>query len=404
MGIGGSVGTSVSFSDYLSDKAHHLVLSSTDLCQPALYSQYINRTVGQALANQVYACDADVVDEVLARYPLSLYIDQVITSDQGNAVDALYACNAQTLLTALLKSCPYDFLDAINTGGGSGMISSAVTYFDGIYGGSISYSDPAAYLAKKVAYQELVDYIINTASYDFSGIAQSFNSTLLKRALKENLVDCEVRACLTDGIKNSAIGFDYTDARNYYKQFYWTDILLRSFDCTSDSLVYYTSFYQRDIIINLLENWHYPLSSFMDEVETHYGSGTRNWLDGDTARQLQYASLGELHMYGSSRLGIHNVQDTVLWQQSFLFSFTLSSGSLGSQFGIDYLDYYEFDSTYQLQRGRRYYEGVNHLGNVLVVFTDKRLAQCSSGTVQRFQCRCSTGTTLLCVRCYNAWS
>ena len=43
------------------------------------------------------------------------------------------------------------------------------------------------------------------------------------------------------------------------------------------------------------------------------------------------------------------------------------------------------DTTQVMQRGSKRYEGSNHLGNILVVFTDKRLNQCVNDSVCYYQ-------------------
>ena len=43
------------------------------------------------------------------------------------------------------------------------------------------------------------------------------------------------------------------------------------------------------------------------------------------------------------------------------------------------------DTTHQMYRGNKRYEGNNHLGNILVVFTDKRLNQCVNDSVRYYQ-------------------
>src|SRR5690606_20842395 len=81
-------------------------------------------------------------------------------------------------------------------------------------------------------------------------------------------------------------------------------------------------------------------------------------------------SVGEHHIYGSSRTGVHQTQM-----------------QLSSRF-IDYpINYTASNTEYvNFYRGKRYYELSNHLGNVQVVVTDRRVSVCDEELeIERFK-------------------
>jgi len=80
--------------------------------------------------------------------------------------------------------------------------------------------------------------------------------------------------------------------------------------------------------------------------------------------------VGEHHIYGSSRIGVH--------QTAILLRTRYASGEISIT-----LEDVEYTSLY---RGKRHYELSNHLGNVQVVITDKRISVCDEYlAVERFE-------------------
>ncbi len=139
-------------------------------------------------------------------------------------------------------------------------------------------------------------------------------------------------------------------------------------------------------VINILENWHYPLVNFMNGIESYFGTGVKDQLDGDTAVFSQYIRMKEFHLYGASRLGILNQNDT-LKRADLHFALTFSDPNAEPELFVETQDYnrYTADSIYSLKLGNKLYEGTNHLGNVVVTFSDKRLATCVNDTIYHYR-------------------
>ncbi len=81
-------------------------------------------------------------------------------------------------------------------------------------------------------------------------------------------------------------------------------------------------------------------------------------------------NVAEHHIYGSSRIGVHQ-----------------TNRSIASRFNNDAIIYTTLDTEYtSLTRGKRNYELSNHLGNVQVVISDKRVSVCDEYLgVDRFE-------------------
>jgi len=135
-------------------------------------------------------------------------------------------------------------------------------------------------------------------------------------------------------------------------------------------------------VVSVVEPWHYSLYAFMDGVESFYGSAMKDKVDGDTLVLTQYVRMKEFHLYGSSRLGILNQNDT-LKRADLHYKLSISDPGQEPELFMATvnLNQYAPDSIYTLKQGNRLYEGTNHLGNVLVTFSDKRIGYCTNDTI-----------------------
>ena len=127
----------------------------------------------------------------------------------------------------------------------------------------------------------------------------------------------------------------------------------------------------------------YSMSTFLDGVESYFGSGTRDSISRDSFVYITELVLNEQHLYGSSRLGMIQHADTF---RNIYISHIVNIDSPDDEqrlfvYGVDT---YYWDSLYNHQRGSKVYEGTNHLGNVLVTFFDKRLIECQEDTIYRY--------------------
>jgi RHS repeat-associated protein len=110
-------------------------------------------------------------------------------------------------------------------------------------------------------------------------------------------------------------------------------------------------------------------------VNTTFGAEFYNnmWLDILQAYASQYwvYRLNELHIYGSSRLGLQQRNLPIARQDP------------DDEEGILYFSY--TSETVARVRGQKRYELSNHLGNVLAVVTDRKLVHCSNDELMWFE-------------------
>ena len=139
-------------------------------------------------------------------------------------------------------------------------------------------------------------------------------------------------------------------------------------------------------MVSVVEPWHYSLYAFMDGIESFYGSEMKDKIDGDTLVLTQYVRMKEFHLYGSSRLGILNQNDT-LKRADLHYKLSISDPGQEPELFVETedLNQYAPDSIYTLKQGNRLYEGSNHLGNVLVTFSDKRIGYCTNDSIYYYR-------------------
>lgn len=93
--------------------------------------------------------------------------------------------------------------------------------------------------------------------------------------------------------------------------------------------------------------------------------------------------LNEWHLYGSSRIG---TQKTTLELVSITFNGTWNAfeGTFTEVQNPQVVHYQPDVQRTHMQRGQKRYELVNHLGNVLVVISDKKLPHCVEGAAEYY--------------------
>ena len=110
-----------------------------------------------------------------------------------------------------------------------------------------------------------------------------------------------------------------------------------------------------------------------DNILLKYFNASKSYLDS--------FNLAEWHIYGSSRVGIYNNKINLV---NVKFYSDVSNGSFTN---VDTTAYYYANQSYSLfnlQRGAKRYELTNHLGNVLVVVSDKKIQVCSTTVVTSY--------------------
>src|SRR5690606_29255322 len=110
---------------------------------------------------------------------------------------------------------------------------------------------------------------------------------------------------------------------------------------------------------------------------------TRRAISTDSTQHYGLLVLNELHLYGSARLGMIQTNDT-LFEFDLRSYYDLGNTQTPEGYNLDISQPHVWDSLYTHQRGSKVYEGTNHLGNVLVTFSDKRLSECFEDTLYRY--------------------
>ncbi|MES2655512.1 MAG: RHS repeat-associated core domain-containing protein [Bacteroidota bacterium] len=95
---------------------------------------------------------------------------------------------------------------------------------------------------------------------------------------------------------------------------------------------------------------------------------------GQSSRYIDSMNLSEWHLYGSSRLGIYQTSINMAYRNVKIIGGVTTDSTSAT---VAMPSYTLFD----IQRGAKRYELTNHLGNVLVVVSDKKIQQCSSSVV-----------------------
>ncbi len=137
---------------------------------------------------------------------------------------------------------------------------------------------------------------------------------------------------------------------------------------------------QPDFVNDLLGNTTMTITEYLDEIKTHLGTSIFNELCAGL-RETYFRpgteySLAEWHLYGSSRLGIYQANK----QLATYYDSTLTT--ISYQTRIQYRT-----------NGNRRFELSNHLGNVLVTVSDKRIPICTlSETVAYYKAEIITAS------------
>lgn len=98
---------------------------------------------------------------------------------------------------------------------------------------------------------------------------------------------------------------------------------------------------------------------------------------GQSSLYIDSMNLSEWHIYGSNRLGIYQTSINMAYINVRIINNVTSNESTETTPTVAMPSYTVFD----LERGAKKYELTNHLGNVLVVVSDKKIQVCSTSTV-----------------------
>lgn len=123
------------------------------------------------------------------------------------------------------------------------------------------------------------------------------------------------------------------------------------------------------------------LQNYFVNMRTGLGQSTYDiivaYFLGQSSLYTDSMNVSEWHLYGSSRVGIYQSNINLAYRNiRIVGGVTTDSTSVTTA--------YPSYALYALQRGNKRYELTNHLGNVLVVLSDKKIQQCSSTVVASY--------------------
>ncbi len=332
--------------------------------------------------NLIATAYPDYFVNAIDKYPYAGLVNDLAAGDD---YASFYSCHPKELLKALLDLYTREFMDELAN---QVTLGDILTDF-GLILPNGGY-DTGAYILQQVPQVQLIDYLLQNYPTESAAIItyfdnahdENFGNAVLLHALTE----CQFKECLKIKWVN-VMGSDTSHIFDFVRYNDWISIATSVFASYPDSFTKAFAYtYPTTRVADLLEDWHYSLYAFMDGVESFYGAGMKDKIDGDTLVMTQYVRMKEFHLYGASRLGILNQNDT-LKRADLHYKLSLSDPQQEPELFVTTLDYnkYEADSIYTLSVGKKLYEGSNHLGNVLVTFSDKRLGYCEDDTVYRYR-------------------
>lgn len=379
-GIQSFAHTAYSFKQYIQTKTplRDFVHSKLQQCYSSQYNdKLVQSLVDRTSYSTMYGCGTRITQFGFDKYIYDSLINQIA---HPNMITQLGVCDIDTLLYAAGHYNIRQLITAIasNSPSGTNYLNSACSTF------SITYTNPGLgchnYLAQIVPLDSLLAHIRANYTGFVADVANHYSQAQMVEMISQYYPVCDFKTCMWNKVNDGTLAFDSSDLMQYTKDNYWPYMMRKLYECNADTFTLHAAYTRPHIIAKLFEDWHYPLADFMTEVETHYNSTVRNLLDVDTIKKVQYLWVNEWHMYGSSRLGVYQAQNDTVVGVKRSYDHRVSNDTVSiAYFAIDTLNYNKFakDSIHYLHKGLRRYEGTNHLGNVLVVFTDKRIKVCS---------------------------
>jgi RHS repeat-associated protein len=122
----------------------------------------------------------------------------------------------------------------------------------------------------------------------------------------------------------------------------------------------------------------------MDKIENYFDLTTRRQIDTDTLVGHSTITAKEYMIYGSERVGAHHRNELIKDVETEYYIYLSNPENVWSASSKEYSPRV-YDSIYMLHRGEKRYAGSNHLGNVLVTYSDKRLQTCTNDTIHFYK-------------------
>lgn len=371
------------YSDDLLNNPDNHIYSKMFYCYPSSYTNKVTQNMAsqmsQSLLQSVWP---SVFSETIDKIPYTALLTEVNGMGDVDLLAKMANCYTYQITEAILEQEPRLFFNQLNSYRSLSAIctdfSLPVDADDQINMSQLlQNADRTALLTYLSATYESAT---KTAIYD---LGYSYTYTI-EPIIHAALTDCEFKTCLKSNW--SALGYDSAYVFNYARTNDWVNIVQKLYDINSDSFTYFFADLYISKTIGILDNWDYPLDIFMQDIQTYFDYETRWALDGDTVTSIISLGSPEYHLYGSSRLGVYKREADIKTVEINVYQF-VSNPSEGTEYEYTVATTYgnDFDSIYNLQLGKKLYEGSNHLGNVLVTYSDKRLATCLNDTIYYYR-------------------
>jgi RHS repeat-associated protein len=345
-------------------------------CRPQDFTQKVGATLATQFSETILGqCSLSTWQLGLETYPYGPLT--ALVTDGNSLLSMVQTCQGAEALEAVLKHEGKNALDIIaNSTNGSSIISGAYTAF--------GFSPGSTYeLATQITPRELAAYILSQNYNWINDISAAYSNDDIRRIVLANIKECDFKTCFKNAVLANNSSVSTTALKTYALNAYWPYILEQVYankkaDFTRESAKTYPQ-----LIASTLENWHLPLYFFLEKVQQQWGQTYRQTLDRQEVNVEQYLTLTEHYIYGSSRLGSLRGKDIkttgALRREVYVIDGTaVLTGQVNSITEVFEYKPFSYEQAYIFERGNRHYEGSNHLGNVLVIYTDRRLDVCDN--------------------------
>jgi RHS repeat-associated protein len=311
----------------------------------------------------------------IQHYPYAQLLDELNSAALLNTVSA---CQPEKLLGALLATYPREYLNYLST-----YRSLAAICSDFSVSASMADNENMG-LILQINREALIDYLTTTYLNEHQSAVNDFTaySGYIPQVIMTALSECELKTC----IKNSwgSLGQDSSMIYNYVKTYDWVQLTQKLYTNSETIFNYNFAYLYQDYVIEILQNESYPLATFMDKIENYFDLTTRRQIDTDTLVGHSTITAKEYMIYGSERVGAHHRNELIKDVETEYYIYLSNPENVWSASSTTYSPRV-YDSIYTLHRGEKRYAGSNHLGNVLVTYSDKRLQTCTNDTIHFYK-------------------
>lgn len=372
---------SLSMIEYLKRELGDYMIAAKQSCSAASFTDYFGKSITEQWSYTLLnSCEPDLVTSAFREYNYSsLLRDLLLDNTREDLIKELYHCDSIKLLDAFL-SYNYGRTVAAIKAGNSTLITNACSTLQ------ISFPNPNSlacdqYLQLIVPVKDFRDYIISN-TYDFTDdLVAEFTNTEFIAAIHDFYTECDFKSCMQTRFLATGVVLDHDSLLTVMRSRFWPGMVREIYACNRDSFTRAAVNTNLNFVAGVFENWHLPLYRFMMAVDDYYGSGLMDTLNTDTFPEYHYLKLNQHDLYGSSRLGIWLSTDTTAGSVKNVV-YTLGDHSKDAELDTAKVQLSAWNEHYSLKRGKKRFELTNHLGNVMVVISDKKIVNCDSSYLQ----------------------